>query len=286
LQDGIFQKMAFKDWETSIKPKVYGARNLQDVLGNTPLDFWLMTSSVSGILGTPGQANYAAGNAYMDALARHRRNLGLVACAAVLPMVLGVGVVAENTELEASLTRKGMYGIDEEHLLKSFELAINMQKAGENNEAIDHLVIGLDPAVLSQAVKEAGNVEPFYMADERFRTLVHHMSGSTAMGGDAGANVLASMLAATPAEAVQMARDHVVGKLSRMLLLDLDVFEGDGRSIASYGIDSMIGAELRNWIFKEFAMDIPFQQLLGPTLTTVELGQKVCIKHGIMKEQE
>ncbi|EOA86100.1 uncharacterized protein SETTUDRAFT_161582 [Exserohilum turcica Et28A] len=285
LRDGIFAKMNFQDWQTSIKPKVYGASNLQAVLGNIPLDFWLMTSSVSGILGTPGQANCAAGNAYMDALASHRRSLGLPACAAIIPMVLGVGVVAENTELEAALTRKGMYGIDEEHLLRSFELAINMQKAGGSNSTIDHLVIGLDPVMLSRAVKDAGNVEPFYMADERFRTLVHNMNGSTAMGGDAGANVLASMLSAgTPAEAIQMARDHIVGKLSRMLLLDLDVFEGDGRSIASYGIDSMIGAELRNWIFKEFAMDIPFQQLLGPTLTTVELGKKVCIKHGILKE--
>lgn len=278
--------MTFEDWQTSVKPKVHGASNLQAVLGKTPLDFWLMTSSVSGILGTPGQANYAAGNAYMDALASHRRSLGLPACAAIIPMVLGVGVVAENTELEAALTRKGMYGIDEEHLLRSFELAINMQKAGETNRAIDHLVIGLDPAMLSQAVKDAGNVEPFYLADERFRTLVHYMNGSTAVGGDAGANVLASMLSAgTPAEAIQMARDHVVGKMSRMLLLDFDVFEGDGRSIASYGIDSMIGAELRNWIFKEFVMDIPFQQLLGPTLTTVELAKKVCIKHSILKEE-
>jgi hypothetical protein len=277
--------MTFQDWQMSVKPKVHGASNLQAVLGSTPLDFWLMTSSVSGILGTPGQANYAAGNAYMDALASHRRNLGLPACAAIIPMVLGVGVVAENTELEASLTRKGMYGIDEEHLLRSFELAISMQKGGENGDAIDHLVIGLDPAMLSQAVEDAGNAEPFYMTDEHFRTLVHNMNGSTAMIVDAGASVLASMLiAGTSTEAIQMARDHIVNKLSRMLLLDLDVFEGDGRSIANYGIDSMIGAELRNWIFKEFAMDIPFQQLLGPTLTTIELGHRVCIKHGILEE--
>ncbi|XP_014550227.1 hypothetical protein COCVIDRAFT_31971 [Bipolaris victoriae FI3] len=286
LRDGVFAKMDFQDWQMSIKPKVHGASNLQAVLGSTPLDFWLMTSSVSGILGTPGQANYAAGNAYMDALASHRRSLGLPACAAIIPMVLGVGVVAENTKLEASLTRKGMYGIDEEHLLRSLELAIGMQKAGENSNAIDHLVIGLDPAMLSQAVQDAGNAEPFYMADERFRTLVHNMSGSTAMGVDAGANVLASMLmAGTPTEAVQMARDHIVNKLSRMLLLDIDVFESDGRSIASYGIDSMIGADLRNWIFKEFAMDIPFQQLLSPALTTVMLAYRVCVKHCILEHK-
>lgn len=270
---------------SSIKPKVRGAANLHAALGQTSLDFFLVTSSVSGIMGTPGQANYAAGNAFLDALSRHRRQQGLNACSALLPMVLGVGVVAENAQLEVSLTQKGMYGIDEEHLLRSIELAIEHQQPSKDKAAIDHLVIGLDPAALSQAVKEAGNTEPFYKNDERFSTLVHFMKGAVSSGSTSGANVLPSMLTApTSEEAVRMARDHIVGKLSRMLLLDLDIFEGDSSSIASYGIDSMIGAELRNWIFKEFAMDIPFQQLLGPTLTTVKLGEHVCVKHGIITE--
>lgn len=251
-----------------------------------------MTSSVSGTLGTPGQANYAAGNAFLDAMAHHRRVQGRLACAAIVPMVLGVGVVAESTGLEDALTRKGMYGIDEEHLLRSFDLAIHHQSDGSDDLApIHQLVIGLDPTLLARAIDnagEGGDVDPFWMTDKRFRSLVHDIEavqGGAGARAGGGSSALGSMLAAaTPEEAVTIARNELVGKLARMLLLDLEVFEGDAGSIASYGIDSMIGAELRNWIFKEFAMDVPFQQLLGPTLTAVKLARQLCIKHGILQD--
>ncbi|CAH0052312.1 unnamed protein product [Clonostachys solani] len=285
LRDGMFQNMTFQDWVTSTKPKVHGTANLQAVLGDMPLDFFLMTSSVSGTLGTPGQANYAAGNAFLDALAHYRRARGQNACAAVVPMVLGVGVVAESTDLEDALTRKGMYGIDEEHLLRSFDIAIREQ---QRPDGIHQLVIGLDPTLLSRAINNAeqGHVDPFWMADKRFRSLVHNIEAvNGGVGVGSGSSALGSMLsAATPDEAIKLARDEIVGKLSRMLLLDLEVFDGDSGSIASYGIDSMIGAELRNWLFKEFALEIPFQQLLGPTLTTIKLARQLCVNHGILEE--
>ena len=275
--------MSFEDWQTSIRPKVHGTANLQDALADTPLDFFLMTSSVSGILGTPGQANYAAANSFLDALACHRRSQGQSACAAIVPMVLGVGVVAENEDLEEALTRKGMYGIDEEHLLRSFEIAIREQQRAQAEGGIDHLVIGLDPRLLAGAMSSAGTSEAFWMADPRFRTLTHHIrNGPAAGGGEGGAGLLASLLSlATGVEAVLAARGAVEGKLGRMLLLDTDAFGDLAQSVASYGIDSMIGAELRNWLFKEFGLDIPFQQLLGPSLTPMKLAEQICTAHGI-----
>ncbi|KAK1991032.1 putative polyketide synthase [Colletotrichum falcatum] len=288
LRDGLFNSMSFEDWQTSIRPKVHGTANLQDALADTPLDFFLMTSSVSGILGTPGQANYAAANSFLDALARHRRSRGQNACAAIVPMVLGVGVVAENEDLEDALTRKGMYGIDEEHLLRSFEIAIHEQQCPKDKNGsggIDHLVIGLDPHLLADAMNTAGTSEAFWMADPRFRTLTHHVrsgSAAAAAASEGGAGLLASLLeAATGAEAVLAAREAIEGKLGRMLLLDVDAFGDLSQSVASYGIDSMIGAELRNWLFKEFGLDIPFQQLLGPSLTPTKLAEQICASHGI-----
>lgn len=276
--------MSFEDWQTSIRPKVHGTANLQDALADTPLDFFLMTSSVSGILGTPGQANYAAANSFLDALARHRRGRGQHACAAIVPMVLGVGVVAENEDLEEALTRKGMYGIDEEHLLRSFEIAVREQQRPRAEGGIDHLVIGLDPRLLADAMSSAGTGEAFWMADPRFRTLAHHLRSGPAAGrsgGEGGAGLLAALLAAPVGEAVPAARGAVEGKLGRMLLLDADAFGDPARSVASYGIDSMIGAELRNWLFKEFSLDIPFQQLLGPSLTPSKLAEQICASYGI-----
>ena len=48
--------------------------------------------------------------------------------------------------------------------------------------------------------------------------------------------------------------------------------EEDEKMVASYGIDSVIGAELRTWIFKDLAIDVPFQQLLGPSLTVTKFA--------------
>lgn len=132
----------FQDWKTSVEPKIAGALNLHSVLSNTPLDFPIMISSVLGILGTLGQSNYAAANSYLDSLVRHRRVQGekQTAISLVLPMVLGVGVVAENAELEDALTRKGMYGIDEKYLLEDFEAVVMASSTGVDFGSSDHIL--------------------------------------------------------------------------------------------------------------------------------------------------
>jgi hypothetical protein len=266
--------MTYADWKQSTKPKVVGALNLHSVLADAPLDFFIMTSSVSGILGTPGQSNYAAANAYLDALARHRRATSSAATSVVLPMVLGVGVVAENTEIEDGLKRKGMYGIDEEHLLQSFEAGISSNTL---TSPPDHVVVGLDPFKLQQAVNDSVVTDAFWTEDSR--------SSADDSSSGASKSILSSIkAAATPAEAIALINDHFVEKLSRMLMLNPDDVDPEVGSISSYGIDSMIGAELRNWIFKEFKMDMPFQQLLGPTLTITKFADRVCVVEGIIEE--
>ena len=275
--------MPYENWIDSTKLKVQGTMNLHAALEGVPLDFFVMTSSVSGTLGTPGQSNYAAANSYLDSLARHRRFQQKPAASIILPMVLGVGVVAENLELEDALKRKGMYGIDEEHLLSAFEVAIiEQQRPG----TVDHIVVGLDPAQLHKAINEAGeDVDSFWTEDPRFKTIVHAMQSesSDASGAGASQTILSTIKGdkISPAEAIQAVKEHFITKLARILMLAPEDFEEDGKSVASYGIDSMIGAELRTWIFKELAIDIPFQQLLGPSLTVTKFAEQVCENQGI-----
>ncbi|KAH6603957.1 polyketide synthase [Trichoderma cornu-damae] len=281
LRDGLFHSMTYEAWKQSTNPKVVGAQNLHSVLASAPLDFFIMTSSVSGILGTPGQSNYAAANAYLDSLARFRHAQSLsTATSIVLPMVLGVGVVAENAELEDALKRKGMYGVDEEHLLQSFEAAMI---SGTLETVPDHVVVGLDPAQLQKAVNDAAATDSFWLEDARFSHVVHDINSSAddAAGGAGSQSILATIKSAESlAEAITAVNEHFVEKLSRMLMLNPDDVDPENGSIASYGIDSMIGAELRNWIFKEYRMDVPFQQLLGATLTIAKFAAQVCAAQG------
>jgi acyl transferase domain-containing protein/acyl carrier protein len=77
LNDGILQQQTWKRFREVMAPKVQGAWNLHILTRHLPLDFFVCFSSSAALLGSPGQGNYAAANAFMDALAHYRSQLGL-----------------------------------------------------------------------------------------------------------------------------------------------------------------------------------------------------------------
>jgi acyl transferase domain-containing protein/NADPH:quinone reductase-like Zn-dependent oxidoreductase/acyl carrier protein len=79
LDDGVLTEQTWDRFERVLAPKTIGSWILHQLASSTPLDFFVMFSSMAAILGAPGQANYAAANAFQDALAHERRRLGLPA---------------------------------------------------------------------------------------------------------------------------------------------------------------------------------------------------------------
>ncbi|TBR57189.1 hypothetical protein B4U84_26495 [Westiellopsis prolifica IICB1] len=79
LDDGVLLQQNWQQFQRVMAPKLEGAWNLHTLTQNLPLDFFVCFSSIASFLGSPGQGNYAAGNAFMDALAHYRRSLGLPA---------------------------------------------------------------------------------------------------------------------------------------------------------------------------------------------------------------
>ena len=79
LDDGVLLQQNAERFHAVMSPKVAGAWNLHQFTQNTPLDFFVMFSSITSELGSPGQGNYAAANAFLDGLAHHRRAMGLPA---------------------------------------------------------------------------------------------------------------------------------------------------------------------------------------------------------------
>lgn len=88
LDDAPLATMSARQWDAAVQAKVTTSWNLHLASrADRALDFFVMFSSVSGIVGTRGQANYAAGNAFQDALAVHRRSLGQPAVAIAVGML-------------------------------------------------------------------------------------------------------------------------------------------------------------------------------------------------------
>lgn len=79
LQDGVLAEQTVDKFEKVMTPKVDGAWHLHQLTQDQPLDFLVYFSSVTSLLGSPGQGNYAAANAFLDALAHYRHNRGLPA---------------------------------------------------------------------------------------------------------------------------------------------------------------------------------------------------------------
>ena len=283
--------MTPEKFQRALTPKVRGAQTLHNSLSSHDLDFFVMTSSISATIGQPGQSNYAAANSFLDNLAYQRQLAGLPGTSLVLPMVLGVGVVAENDFLEDKIGRRGLYGVDEREMLRGFEAAMS-QPTPSSPSSVTHanstIVMGLDPSRLAAALTAAAGADTDidWSLDPRFAQLqplisaaaggAESTSGADGSGASFADQIIATATSVGYEAAVQMAGKHIMAKCGSILILPADQFEFEGgRSVSSYGLDSMIGAELRNWLFKELRLNIAFQELLSAELGFRGLAEMV-----------
>jgi acyl transferase domain-containing protein/NADPH:quinone reductase-like Zn-dependent oxidoreductase/NAD(P)-dependent dehydrogenase (short-subunit alcohol dehydrogenase family)/acyl carrier protein len=97
LDDGVLMQQTWERFRKVMAPKVEGAWNLHAMTQDLPLDFFVCFSSVASLVGNAGQGNYAAANAFMDALAHHRRGRGLPALSINWGPWGDVGMAAEGS---------------------------------------------------------------------------------------------------------------------------------------------------------------------------------------------
>lgn len=167
--DGMFEHMDHAPSVECAEAKAQGVLSLHHAVLDLNLDFFAMTSSISALLGNTGQSNYSAANSVLDALAVQRRANNLAATSLVLPMVLDVGVMAENEAIETSLARKGLYGIDEVEMLRGFEVAMSRPSSIDPDKTMDsQIIMGLEARELARSISSTENVDAYRYNDPRF----------------------------------------------------------------------------------------------------------------------
>ena len=110
IEDSTLLQQSREKFHRVTAPKIAGAWNLHTFSADLELDHFVLFSSVSAVIGNPGQSSYAAANCFLDVLAHHRRERRLPALAINWGMLKDVGYVSRTAGLEASLQHHGFVG--------------------------------------------------------------------------------------------------------------------------------------------------------------------------------
>lgn len=239
--------------------KAGGAAHLDALLPD--LDHFILFSSVAALLPQPGQAAYAAANAFLDALAHRRHTRGQPALSLNWGVWQGLGFAdtAGGKQALAQLARQGLGGFDAADGLQALRHALSSGQA-------QLAVLPVDPAALQRAI-ESGGLPP--AAAARLRGLAAAPGAPTSDGDTTSAGWLAKLLG----EPEPQRRARLEERLAQQAagVLRLPAARLDHRTpLGSYGLSSLMALELRNVIEGELGLPLSATVLWNyPTISAL-----------------
>ncbi|MEV8475856.1 KR domain-containing protein, partial [Streptomyces sp. NPDC051173] len=256
LDDGVIGSLTGERLSAVLRPKVDAAWNLHEATRDLDLDAFVVFSSVAGTFGSAGQANYAAGNAFLDALAHHRRTQGLPAVSLAWgPWAQDSGMTGTLTDADLQrIARSGMPALSAEEGVALFDTALATAEPLL-------LPVRLDLAVL----RAQGEPQPL------LRGLIRTNTRRTSAAGSASASGLVERLTGlSTAEAREVVLEVVRGQIAVVLGHDGAAEIDPERAFQDLGFDSLTAIELRNGLSALAGVRLP-ATLLFDYPTPVEL---------------
>ncbi|WP_071592440.1 beta-ketoacyl reductase [Kamptonema formosum] len=264
LNDGILQQQSWQAFEEVMAPKVAGAWNLHTLTKNQPLDFFVLFSSATSLLGNAGQANHAAANAFLDAIASYRRHLGLPSLSINWGTWSEVGIAA-RLGLDKLSSKQGEGTIT---LAQGLQILDQLLK----DESTVHQV-GVMPIDWPQFLARQLTPQPFFsdvmknIDTSGKLTLQERGSRSQAYGH----NIRDQLEKAPPKEGMTLLQAHVREQVALVLGIDANTLLAKQEvGFFTLGMDSLASVELRNRLqaslgcslSSTLALDYPTQQAL------------------------
>lgn len=291
LRDTVFENMSYQDWGEVIGAKVQGSWNLHLQFRERDLDFFIMLSSIAGVTGNPGQANYAAGGAFQDALAYHRRLLGLRAVTVDLGYMIDIGYVAEK-DLAEKMRKWESVGMREPEF-HGLMRTVMKGSYGTNRTVVPAQVV--TGYATGSILKGLQLPRPFYFDDPRFATAAETTTSTngsrSANSGTVPSVALSAKLANVHSitAATEVILEALIEKLAHLLQCPSSDIDAD-RPLHSFGVDSLVAVEIRNWISKMCIADISLFTIMRSVpmgVLALEIAKKSeYAKRGQQPEQE
>ncbi|CBF79115.1 hypothetical protein AN7084.2 [Aspergillus nidulans FGSC A4] len=263
LKDTIYTSMTAAQFHDALRCKVQGTYNLHDValqLG-LDLDFFTLLSSLSGLVGHKGQANYAAASAFLDSFALYRRSKGLAACSVDLGIIDDIGYMAEHESITDRLDTETWIPLNEVQLHRILYTSI-LQERDQRSTGTSQLITGI--AYPAPAVPSA------LYQDARFTALCQKSANSNSAsisikGGarDMQVQALLTLVQAKADAAVQIAAMIDAANAHFMRSLALSEPMEAAKPLVLYGLDSLAAVEFRNWARRELNVVVSTLDVLG-----------------------
>ncbi|KAL6231683.1 hypothetical protein BDW75DRAFT_243677 [Aspergillus navahoensis] len=264
LRDNLFGNMTHEDWTVSVNSKVSGSWNLHKALPQN-LDFFILLASLNGIFGNWSQANYAAGNSFQDALARYRVTRGQKAVSIDLGIMVSDGVVAENASLRDSMRRVGIIAeLTQEHLLGLLDHYCNPSLPVLAPDDAQLLVGIENPSVLIARGLDLHHS----IRRPIFRHLFQRTTPQSSPFQEPEASARQSrpdILQANhayPDRQASLVLEWTCSKVSQVLGVPIADICPD-KPVLSYGIDSLVAVDLKNWFEREIGARVTVLDLMG-----------------------
>ncbi|MEV6196135.1 type I polyketide synthase [Streptomyces sp. NPDC051920] len=274
LDDGVVQALTEDRLDAVLAPKTHGAWHLHELTEHLELSAFVLFSSIAGVLGTPGQANYAAANAFLDGLAQARRARGLAAGA------LAWGFWAERSDMSADISEadvqrlqgRGVRPLSSQEGLALFDAAL---AAGRPV---------LVPALLNLRAGAAAQT-----GSPLLRTLARTTAAPGGPASPQNTDVpLAQQLGSLPADEAQSVLLDAVRTQTALVLGHADTGRvAPAVTFKTLGIDSLTALELRNRLAAATGLKLPATLVFDhPTPTAVArfLGTRITPDPGAAQQ--
>ena len=247
LSDGILEQLDWPRFEAVFSPKVAGGWNLHRLLEGDNLDFFVLFSSAASTLGSSGQGNYAAANAFLDGLTELRRSRGLPATCVNWGPWAEVGLAAAQANRGERMAEEGLGSIAPDSGVRILEnlLAASVPQA---------IVLPVDwPRWIER--------RPEVVLDLTFQELI----GAAGVAGPDGLSLKRELASASDDKGLALVEKFLAEALNRVLRIPIDRLD-PRTSLIRLGLDSLMAVELQTRIDLTLGVSIPIVRLLdGPS---------------------
>lgn len=239
--DAYLSQLSEGNFRKAFYPKALGAWHLHEHTQDINLDCLVLFSSISSVIGNPGQSSYVAANSFLSALAQYRRESGLPALSIDWGAIADVGYLAQNSDVEDQLQQSGLTPLSPSLSLEAMGALINRDIAAITLAKIDWSVWQKTAAktthsLFNDLVKEDTNKQQTTEKTSKYLT---------------------ELKQATSENRETVLQDQLISQVSLILGLSSAKRPTVQQGFADLGMDSMLSVEFRNRLQTQYACTLP-----------------------------